>query len=76
MTKTVFLLINCESGKGISVEEQLKNIQSIKEVKHTYGVYDVVVKVELQNQEHLNDIMTNKIRKMKDIHSALTLLAN
>jgi len=68
-----FVLINVELGKEKEVLDQLRSIDSVKEVNLVYGVYDIVVKVEADTADKLKEIVTYKIRKLADIRSTLTM---
>ena len=43
------------------------------EVQGVYGVYDIVVKISSEDEE-LRNIITNKIRKIKQVQSTLTMM--
>ncbi len=68
------MLINCDIGSEEDVISHLKTIDGVKEVHGTFGVYDVIVKIESDNHETLRDTITWKIRKMERIRSTLTLM--
>lgn len=44
------------------------------EVQGVYGIYDIVVKIESENADHLRSIITNKIRKIDKVQSTLTMM--
>jgi DNA-binding Lrp family transcriptional regulator len=46
----------------------------VKEVKGTYGVYDIIAKVESNQMEALKDTITWKIRRMPKVRSTVTLI--
>ena len=46
----------------------------VKEVRGTYGVQDVFVKVRSNDTESMNNTITNKIRKVPGITSTVTLV--
>ena len=48
-------------------------IQEITEVRGTYGIYDIFCKIEADSKDVLDDIITNKIRKVSKIRSTITL---
>ena len=68
-----YVLINAELGREKTVLKDLRAIENIKEVHLVYGVYDIIVKVEAENMEKLKEILTFKIRRMKEIRSTLTM---
>jgi len=70
-----YVLINCEIGAEVFIISQLKEIDSVKEVHGTFGVYDVLVVVEADTVELLRETITWKIRKIEKIRSTLTLMA-
>ncbi len=71
---SAYVLINCDLGSEEDVISHLKTIDGVKEVHGTFGVYDVMVKIESDNHDTLRDTITWKIRKMERIRSTLTLM--
>ena len=69
-----YLLINCDGGSENEVIDQLKHLNSVKEVQGTLGTYDIVTKIELDKAEILNDKVTKQIRKLHHIMSTHTLI--
>ena len=73
-----YILLNSELGTDINVIDQLKKIfeeeqiQSF-EIQGVYGVYDIVVKISSED-EKLRNIITNKIRKIAQVQSTLTMM--
>lgn len=73
MYKT-FVLINCELGRESEVLEQLRRIENVVDTQGTYGVYDIIARVESDNQSQLAHIISDQIRKISDINTTLTLI--
>ena len=71
---TAYVLINCELGSEESIIQELKNIETVKEVHGTFGAYDVLAKIESPTVETLRESITWKIRKIERIRSTLTLM--
>ncbi len=69
-----FVLINCDLGSENSVIDELNHLTGVKEVHGTYGIYDIIAKVESEKPETLKRTITDKIRKMHHITSTLTLI--
>jgi len=69
---TAFVLINAEMGADLS--KDLKAIPEVKEYFGVYGVYDYVVRLEANSMEQLKDAITNKIRRMENVRSTLTMM--
>jgi len=74
-TLTAFVLISTDAGAEKEVLEKLKEFPEVAEAYIIYGVYDLVVKVRVERQEDLRDIVTNKLRRMEKVRSTLTMLA-
>jgi len=69
-----YVLINCDLGSEESVIEQLKHVDSVKEVHGTFGAYDIVAKVTSDKSETLRESITWQIRKINNVRSTLTLM--
>ncbi len=71
---TAYILVNCTLGSEEKIISELTNLPDVKEVRGTYGVHDVFVKVRLNDTESMNNTITNKIRKVPGITSTVTLV--
>ncbi len=69
-----YVLISCELGSEKVIVDELKSIEGVKEVQPTYGIYDVIAKVEVQDEHKLREVITFKIRKMNQVRATITLL--
>lgn len=67
-------MISAEIGRERDVATELETIQNVKEVHVTYGVYDVIAKVEAESTEKLKETITNRIRSLDHIKSTLTMV--
>jgi len=74
--KIAYVLLNTELGQESTVETMLKEVPEVKEVYALYGVYDFIVKIEAVGMSELKDIITNKIRRIKNVRSSLTLITD
>ena len=63
-------------GAEKAIIDELKSIEGVKEVHPTYGAYDILAKIEAQDQHKLREILTYKIRKMNKIRGTVTLIEN
>ena len=69
-----FVLVNCDLGSEEDVIEELKHIESVKEVCGTFGAYDMVAKIENFDREKVRDTITWNIRKIPHVRSTLSLM--
>ncbi len=73
MYKT-FVLINCDPGKEPEVLQQLHKMKNVVDTQETFGVYDIVARIESDSQSQLANIISDQIRKISNINSTLTLI--
>ena len=59
---TAYVLINCDLGYEEQIIEELKHISDVNEVHGTFGVYDILAKVESDAVEKLSETTTWQIR--------------
>jgi DNA-binding Lrp family transcriptional regulator len=69
-----YVLFNVESGSEDSVLKQVKSLGSVEESYISYGVYDLVIRIRADTMEELKDLVTHKIRTIKQVRSTLTLI--
>ena len=71
--ETLYILINCDLGSEVGIIGELMKIPEVKEVRGTYGVYDIFVKLQGDSRENLENTVTHKIRRITKIRSTVTL---
>jgi DNA-binding Lrp family transcriptional regulator len=69
-----YILVNVEGGTEDSVLKQVRKVSGVAEAHVSYGVYDLILKVKADSMQELKDVVTHKIRQIKDVQSTLTLL--
>ncbi|HLC24181.1 MAG TPA: Lrp/AsnC ligand binding domain-containing protein [Nitrosopumilaceae archaeon] len=69
----LYILINCDLGSEVDIINEFMKIPEVKEVRGTYGVYDIFVKLQGETKEALENIITHKIRRIPKIRSTVTL---
>jgi len=72
--RNAFVLINCDLGSEISLIKELNHLNEVKEVHGVLGPYDIMAKIEAENQDEVNKTISNKVRKLAHIQSTLTLI--
>lgn len=71
-----YILISCEIGREQELFSQLGEIDEIKNVMIAYGDYDIVVEAETSDALKMDNLITEKIRKLGKIRSTVTLRVN
>ena len=62
------------AGKEADVLSELKKIEHVSETYLTYGVYDVVAKIEAETPERLKEVIVSKVRKLNNVTSTVTMI--
>ena len=71
--ETVYVLIQCDLGSEVEIIKKLMDISEVKEVRGTYGIYDIFCKIEADSKDALDNVITNKVRKIAKIRSTISL---
>ncbi len=71
--ETAYVLIQCDLGAEVDIINELMKVSEIIEVRGTYGIYDIFCKIQGDSNDVLDDVITNKIRKISKIRSTITL---
>ena len=68
-----YVLVQSMIGHEMEVLGDLLKIQFVKEAKGTFGYYDILVKIEANSEKEVENIITKKIRKVKNVNTTTTL---
>ena len=68
-----FVLVQSTIGHEMEVLSELLKIEFVKEAKGTFGYYDILVKIETGSGKEIEKIITQKIRKVKNVSTTTTL---
>jgi DNA-binding Lrp family transcriptional regulator len=76
---TAYVLINSDLGTDVSIitkiQEILTGTNDVQyKIQGVYGVYDIILKLSSTSSDVLRSIITNKIRKISNIQSTLTMM--
>jgi len=72
--ETAYVLVNCDLGSEDTIIEDLKHIESVREVHGTFGAYDIIAKIENSDRDKLRETIIWNIRKLEHVRSTLTLM--
>jgi DNA-binding Lrp family transcriptional regulator len=71
-----YIMMNCKLGEEKEVVQELKKIVGIKEAHGTFGLYDIVAQIECTTDKKIQEIVTQKIRKIPKIQTSMTLTSS
>ena len=72
--ETAYVLVNCDLGSEETVIDDLKHIESVREIHGTFGAYDIIAKIENSEKDKLRETITWNIRKLEHVRSTLALM--
>ena len=68
-----YVLVQCLIGREMEVLRSLLEINFVKESNGTFGYYDILVKIEAPSEKQIENVVTKKIRKIKNVITTTTL---
>ena len=68
-----YVLVKSEIAHEMEVLNEILKLDGVKEVKGTFGLYDIFVKIEASSSIEIQNIITKKIRHLKHVISTITL---
>ncbi len=71
---SAIVLVNANFGSDEIVANKLRAIQGVDRVYRVSGVYDIVAMVQTNAISELKTIVMDKIRKLDDIRSCITMM--
>lgn len=71
---SAYIFAKIETGKKQEVAEHLRKISEIESASFTYGIYDLIIEVNLETLEMLDDLVFRKIRRTPGIKDTMTIL--
>ena len=70
-----FILINIRPGEIADVVRHMKKIASVKDINMTFGPYDAVAVVYVDDLNHLGKLLATEIQPIPGVEETLTCLA-
>ena len=68
-----YFVVTVKRGTEHEVAERIRKMKEVTEVLVTYGLWDIVARIEAESLEHLDKIITD-IRKIPEIEQTNTLI--
>ena len=73
---TAYVLVATTIGEEKAVAEELKKLKEVELADILYGEWDIILRVKVENLIELDNFLTKRIRKMKNIKLTSTLIAS
>ena len=71
--ETAYVLVKSKVAHEMEVMSEILKLDDVKEVKGTFGVYDIFVKIKTESSKKIEEIITKKIRLIRNVVSTTTL---
>ena len=71
-----YVCVKCQPKMDSDVAQEMVKIDGIMEADWTYGFCDILLKVNVRSVEELNEIVFNKIRKIRGVESTETIVVS
>ena len=69
-----YVLFGVELGAEEEVLKEVKLVDEVQEAYVTYGVFDLVLKVNADSSEGLKQLVTHRLRTIANVRSTMTLM--
>jgi DNA-binding Lrp family transcriptional regulator len=69
-----YVLFSVGAGSEDQVRKDVQKTEGVEEVFVSYGVYDLVVKINSASMEQLKELVTHHLRRIDNVRSTLTLI--
>jgi Lrp/AsnC family transcriptional regulator for asnA, asnC and gidA len=69
-----YILVKVEAGRDEETFEKIGKLSNIKKANATYGMYDMVIDIELSEIEELDNFVFNKVRKIPGVKETATII--
>jgi DNA-binding Lrp family transcriptional regulator len=70
-----YLVANVKRGSEHKVAQTIRDMKEVTEVLVTYGLWDLIARIEAETLGHLDKIITD-IRQIKEIEQTSTLIGS
>ena len=71
--ETAYVLVKSKVAHEMEVMSEILKIDDVKEVKGTFGIYDIFVTINAPSSKKIEGIITKKIRLIRNVISTTTL---
>ncbi|MGI0047188.1 MAG: Lrp/AsnC ligand binding domain-containing protein [Nitrosotalea sp.] len=70
-----YVLLNVDYKKQKNIIEQAKKLSTVKSVKTTYGIYDILIVLESNNMQEIKQTIDVDLHNIDGINNLTSLIA-
>ena len=67
MTVTAYILLNVDMSSQNDVFETIKTMDEVLEVNVIFGAFDIIIKAEFRDNNHLSNFVVDKLKNLKGV---------
>jgi DNA-binding Lrp family transcriptional regulator len=67
MTVTAYILLNVDMSSQNDVFQTIKTMDEALEVHVIFGAFDIIIKAEFRNNNHLSNFVVDKLKNLKGV---------
>ena len=67
MTVTAYILLNVDMSSQNDVFQTIKTMDEALEVYVIFGAFDIIIKAEFRNNNHLSNFVVDKLKNLKGV---------
>ena len=67
MPVTAFILLNVDMSTHLDVFEAIKKMDEAREVYMIFGAFDIIIKAEFQNTDHMSHFVVDKLQSLDGV---------
>ena len=71
--ESAYVLVKSKMAHEMEVMKEILKLENVKEVRGTFGVYDILVKIEAGSNSVIEKTITKEIRIIRNVLSTTTL---
>ena len=71
--ETAYVLVQCKIAHEMEILKALLDVNHVKEAKGTFGYYDIFVKIQAEESQIIENIITTKIETVPNVTATTTL---
>jgi|Deesub1362B_J571_1020462.scaffolds.fasta_scaffold54109_1 DNA-binding Lrp family transcriptional regulator len=71
---SAYILAKIEAGKEEEIFEEIRKSTEIEEANATYGVYDLVVRVNFKTVDELDEFIFGVLRRIPGVKETVTMI--
>jgi len=68
-----YVVMNCKKGEEENILSEMSKIPDIVEGDLLLGSYEIICKIVAPTYNDISDVVTKKLRKLKNVRSTITL---